>query len=88
MYPVEYEARIWNEFKGEHGEEEVVHGITFAETFTEAASNLESYYGSDLLVLKTYMMEEESVPIYEFESTNENYHGMIKLPTVEIYDGY
>ena len=89
MFPVEYEARVWNECKGQHGEEEVIHGITFGEGYVEAMENIEKWYGDELISIKMYMLEEASVPIYEFEQTNwSDMHGMIKLTNIETYSGY
>lgn len=85
IYPVEYEARIWDELKET---EETVHGVTFCESYTEATENLEKWYGDDLIIMKLYMLEETSVPLYEFESTASDFHGMIKLDSISIHDGY
>jgi len=86
MFPVEYEAHVWNEiFK----KEEIVHGITFGEDFADAMYNIEHYYGDDIISIKLYMLEETNFPVYEFEiNSNGDCHGMLKFGTVEIYDGY
>lgn len=89
MYPVEYEVHVWNSCKGEHGEEEVVRGVVFANSFTVAMKYLEKYYGDDLISIKVYMLGETSVPLYEFGAdSNSDFHGMFKFGSIETYDGY
>lgn len=81
MYPVEYEAMIWNDVEGKR---ETVHGITFGESYTDAMSNIEKYYGDEIIDIKMFMNEENT--IYEFERSQEkNDHGLFKV-TCEKWD--
>lgn len=90
MFPIEYEAHIWNECKnGGHGEEEICHGITFGINYADAMGNIEEYYGDDLISIKLYMLEEVNNPIYEFETNmNSDFHGMFKIDNISIQDSY
>lgn len=58
MYPVLYTAEIWNEIDHEM---ETVKGITFADSFTEAAERIEGYYGETLNSVTIELQEEQSV---------------------------
>lgn len=63
MYPVKYEAEITSEYN--NWEIEKVKGITFGESWADAASKIEEFYGNELIWMKMEMLEEASV--YEFE---------------------
>ena len=76
IYPVEYEAEIYNEIKEKV---ENVHGVTFANTFSEAMEKIEGYYGDELCSVMLFMLEENE--IYEFEMTKEASHGMYRIDT-------
>lgn len=81
MYPVEYEAMVWNE---DEDKSEILHGITFGESYTNAMSNIEKYYGDEIISIKMFMNEENF--IYEFEkTTDEDDHGWFKV-TCEKWD--
>lgn len=81
MYPVEYEVMVWND---DEGKSEILHGITFGESYTDAMSNIEKYYGNEIIDIRLFMNEENT--IYEFErSQEENDHGLLKV-TCEKWD--
>lgn len=60
-YPAKYMAKIWND---DEGVVKTVTGITFAENFTEAMANIESYYGDEMVEVTIELFEE--CTIYEF----------------------
>lgn len=62
MYPVKYEVEITSEYND--WKIEKVKGVTFGENYADAAKNIESYYGNELISMKMEMLEEASV--YEF----------------------
>lgn len=67
MYPVEYKVRCWD---GDENKEYKAYGVTIAENYTNAMSNIEGYYGEELIEVKLFMQEENSV--YEIgNSDNE-----------------
>ena len=66
MYPVKYEVEITSEFNNWNIEK--IKGVTFGEDYADAAKNIESYYGNELINMKMEMLEEGSV--YEFEEDN------------------
>ena len=69
MYPVEYVATVWN---SDENKEEINHGVTFAGNYTEAMSNIESYYGDELITIKVTMLEESPVYVLEDCLTHSN----------------
>ena len=84
MYPVEFKVISWNDITEK---EETNHGVTFAENWAEAMANVESYFGSDLISVRLFMLEEGNC--YIFENSNEElFHGMFRIPSVETYSGY
>ena len=64
-YPFKYIVTISSEFNDNH-EPERVEGVTFGQNFSEAMSNIEEYYGDELLDAQLDCLEEASV--YEFEN--------------------
>lgn len=61
------------------------HGVTFAKDYGKAAKNIESYYGDELVTMKLFCMEEQS--IYEFEETQDEYsHGVYKIEKFSKYN--
>lgn len=82
MYPFEYEVQVYDEFSEKVNKYEVIHGITFANTYAEAMENIESYYGDTIIDIKLYMNEEQSV--YELDPPSE-YHeyGWFKITNLE-----
>ena len=82
MYPFEYEVQVYDEFSEKVNKYETIHGITFADTYTEAMKNIESYYGDTIIDIKLYMNEEQSV--YELDPSSE-YHeyGWFKITNLE-----
>ena len=66
IYPVEYKVRCWDEYEENEYE---AYGVTIAENYTEAMSNIESYYGEELIEVKMFMQQEQSV--YEI-GNNDN----------------
>lgn len=75
MYPAEYEARFWDEIDGKMV---TVHGVTMAESFTDAMEKVEEHYGDELDFVSIILLEEASV--YEFESTQSDcFHGTYKV---------
>lgn len=82
MYPIEYEVQIYDEFSEKENKYEIIHGVTFGNTYTEAMENIESYYGDDIINVKLYMNEEHSV--YEIDPSPE-YHapGWFKITNLE-----
>ncbi|AXF52442.1 MAG: hypothetical protein [Caudoviricetes sp.] len=70
MYFFEYWANIYN---GVDDQEELISGVVCGENYCEAMSNIESYYGLDLLDIEIRMTE--FVDVYEFqeeENIDEN----------------
>ena len=66
MYPVEYKVRCWDDYEDKEYE---AYGVTIAENYTEAMSNIESYYGEELIEVKMFMQQEQAV--YEI-GNNDN----------------
>lgn len=64
MYPAKYTVEIW--IPGEATNPVRASGITFGDTFTEVMSNIESYYGDELLTVYIELQEEGTV--YELEA--------------------
>ena len=80
MYPFEYEVEVG--YKNEK-----CHGITFAKDYGKAAKNIESYYGDELVTMKLFCMEEQS--IYEFEETQSEWnHGVYKIEKFSKYEDF
>jgi len=79
MYPVEYEADVYNDMNGNM---ETLHGVTFADSYAEAMNKIENFYGDNLDKVTITLLEENSV--YEFEQTVNNYsfHGMYKIDKI------
>lgn len=69
MYPVEYRVRCWDDYEGNEYE---TYGVTFAENYTEAMSNIESYYGKDIIEVKMFMQEKNLV--YEIGNSDNEIH--------------
>ena len=85
MYPIEYEAIIWNDDSRKYDK---IHGITFGENYTQAMQNIEKYYGTDIVSIKLFMNEENS--IYELEDalSDSDWHYMIKINgSIDTWDG-
>ena len=69
---VEYEVKILGE--STNYECQTKHGITVADTYTEAVEKIESYYDEIEEITCLFMNEESSC--YEFEETHdEMWHG-------------
>lgn len=68
MYSFKYIANILNL----KYEEEKAHGIVFGETYAKAMENIEKFYGSDLISVEIYMMEETLETIFDFENNEED----------------
>lgn len=84
MYPVEFKVKFWDDIAGK---EETSHGVTIAENWAEAMTNIESYFGSDLISAQLFMLDEGSCYIFE-DSNNELFHGMFRFRSIETYSGY
>lgn len=82
MSPFEYEVHIYNEYSDVENKEEIIHGITFGCTYAEAMENIESYYGGDIIDIKIYANEEQTV--YELDPSSA-YHeyGWFKIINLE-----
>ena len=82
MYPVEYEVQIYDEFSSKENKYEIIHGITFGNTYAEAMENIEEYYRNQIIDVKLYMNEEQTV--YELDPSSE-YHeyGWFKITNLE-----
>ena len=63
MYPFEY---VVESYRDENTE--FLHGVTFANSYREAAEFVEDYYGETLVSMKLFCCEECCV--YEFESAD------------------
>ena len=63
MYPVEYIVTIWNDLTNK---KEIVKGITFGENYTEAMSKIEDYHGDEIIDIKMFMLEENSIYNLEY----------------------
>lgn len=86
IYPIEYEAHVWNDIKEK---EEIVYGIVFAKDFSDGMTSIEGYYGDELISVKLFMLEEVENLIYEFPTdSSSSLRGMLKIGTIETYDGY
>lgn len=78
VYPFEYEVEV-------SYENTKYHGVTFAKNYGKAAKNIENYYGDELVTIKLFCMEEQSV--YEFEETQGEYsHGVYKIEKFSKYN--
>ena len=64
MYPFVYKATIVNEFVEDN--QEIIKGVTFGDSYVTAMSNIEDYYGIELIDIQIECQEEGSV--YEFEN--------------------
>lgn len=80
MSPFEYEVNIYDDFS-ENGGFEIVHGITFGYTYAEAMENIEKYYGNNIIDVKLFMNEEQSV--YELDTPSEYHDGWFKITNLE-----
>ena len=66
VFPFLYTVDIYNGFLGK---EEFQKGITFGETFSEAAEKIEAYYGDELISMEMEPQEEQE--IWEFTSDSK-----------------
>ena len=69
MFPVEYVVTLYNTVS-KPPQIETMKGITIAENYTQAMSNIEDYYGDEIVDVKLYMLEESNV--YEFGMMEES----------------
>lgn len=69
MYPVEYKVRFWDEYEDKEYE---AYGITIAESYAEAMSYIEDYYGKTIIEIKLFMQEEKTV--YEIGDESNEIH--------------
>lgn len=67
VYPTKYTIKIYDEIDGFT---KTVSGVTFSDTYTEAMSNIEDYYG-DTIVCIEYMEALEEGLVYEFSETEK-----------------
>ena len=76
MSPFEYVINYWCDIDEK---EKKAHGVTFANSYSDAMTNIEDYYGDCIIdVLSLFGWEEQTV--YEFEQTqNEFSHGKFKV---------
>lgn len=58
MYPAIYTAEVWNVIDGIR---ETIKGVTFGHDFTEAMTNIETYYGEDLISVSIELQESQTV---------------------------
>lgn len=79
MYPVEYEIKIYDEIDEK---KEIIHGITFAENFTEAMSNIEKEYGETIIDIKLFMDNGES-SVYELDASHPCSNTWFKITNLE-----
>ena len=74
----EYRAKVWNDIDKE---EEICHGIVYAENFTEVGKKIDEYYGEELIEISISPTAENQC--YEFEwNLKEEPSGMFKDITV------
>lgn len=66
---VEYIANVFNEVDKK---EEVVKGVTIAESLSEAVDNLEKYYGSEMIDVKICGLSEDNVYEFDFYGNGES----------------
>lgn len=57
-YPVLFTAKIYDEFA--ETKQSIIHGITFASSFGDAASTIERDYGDDLISVNIALLEAGS----------------------------
>lgn len=80
VYPFEYEVEV-------SYENTKYHGVTFAKNYGKAAKNIENYYGDELVTMKLFCMEEQSV--YEFEETQSEWnHSIYKIEKFSKYEEF
>lgn len=71
MYPVLYIAKYWDE---DTKKIETEHGITFANSFTEASKYIENYYGNELNSIHIQLLEENNI----LKITENEYQRILK----------
>ena len=67
-YPCLYKATVFY-YDGEAQSDvtETMHGILYADSFADAARQVESYYGKDLISVETELFEDGLIEIPEAE---------------------
>ena len=74
MYPFLYKVNYWDELKDNYPK---VCGVTFAENYTEAMKNIESYYGDTITEIESLICLEEStileIPQTMYKILQNNY---------------
>lgn len=68
-YPILFKAEVWDD------ENRYEYGATMADSYSDAAHQLEIYYGSDLISLKLFMCEEGPL-LFD----KETYKKIIEMP--------
>jgi len=63
----EYQIKTWN---SADSQEEILSGIVAADTFTNATSELEEYYGEDLMEIQ--MLKAIMDGVFEFQLASED----------------
>ena len=67
MWYWEYQIKIWNEADSQ---EEIRSGVVAANTFTEAMSEIENYYGDEIAEIQ--MLKAIIDGVFEFQSVMED----------------
>lgn len=65
-FPVLYKVLIWDE---DERREKMCYGVTIAESYQEAITFIESYYGDTIIEISLYMNEENV--LYEFNKEDK-----------------
>ena len=58
IYPAIYTAEVWNAIDGIR---EKIKGVTFGHDFTEAMTNIEAFYGEELISVSIELQESQTV---------------------------
>lgn len=72
-YPAIYTIKIWNELSENT---EVVHGVTFGDSYVDAIKNIEDYYGSDIVSIE--YMEQLEGPQSVVEISENEFENILK----------
>ena len=68
-YPCLYKATVcYYDGDAKDSVTEVMHGIIYADSFADAASQIEKYYGEDLIALETELFEDGASELMEADA--------------------
>lgn len=67
-YPFEYKVKSWNDVDEKY---QICRGVTFGKDMSDAAKNIEDYYGPAIILYLNYASDCDD-NIYEFEGAQES----------------